>query len=77
MLPLIPAYLSFLTGSSLEELKADAAPRRRAAVSGHALAFIAGFTVVFMALGFTAGAVGNALIAYRDSWLASAGSSSS
>ena len=66
VLPLIPAYLSFLTGSSLEELKAEQDAARRAAVLGHALAFIAGFTVVFMALGFTAGAVGNALIAYRD-----------
>ena len=66
VLPLIPAYLSFLTGSSIEELKAERDAVRRAAVMVHAVAFIAGFTVVFVALGFTAGAVGNALIAYRD-----------
>ena len=66
VLPLIPAYLSFLTGSSLEELKAERSAVRRARVIGHALAFVAGFTVVFVALGFTAGAVGNALLAYRD-----------
>jgi cytochrome c-type biogenesis protein len=66
VLPLIPAYLSFLTGSSLEELKAERSTVRRARVIGHALAFVAGFTVVFVALGFTAGAVGNALLAYRD-----------
>jgi cytochrome c-type biogenesis protein len=66
VLPLIPAYLSFLTGSSLEELKAERSTLRRARVIGHALAFVAGFTVVFVALGFTAGAVGNALLAYRD-----------
>jgi cytochrome c-type biogenesis protein len=66
VLPLIPAYLSFLTGSSLEELKAEQAVARRAAVLGHALAFVAGFTVVFMSLGFTVGAVGSALIGYRD-----------
>ncbi len=66
VLPLIPAYLSFLTGSSLEELKAGGAITQRANVIGHALAFIAGFTVVFMALGFTASAVGNALLDYRD-----------
>ena len=66
VLPLIPAYLSFLTGSSLEELKAERDTTRRTRVVVHALAFIAGFTLVFMALGFTAGAVGNVLIGYRD-----------
>jgi cytochrome c-type biogenesis protein len=66
VLPLIPAYLSFLTGSSLEELKAERSALRRARVVGHALAFVAGFTVVFVALGFTAGAVGTALLGYRD-----------
>jgi cytochrome c-type biogenesis protein len=66
VLPLIPAYLSFLTGSSLEELKAEHGTAQRARVVVHALAFIAGFTLIFMALGFTAGAVGNALLGYRD-----------
>lgn len=66
VLPLIPAYLSFLTGSSLEELKAEQTAAQRARVMGHALAFIIGFTVVFMALGFTAGAIGTALLQYRD-----------
>src|SRR5580700_11217380 len=66
VLPLVPSYLSFLTGSSLEELKAEQDPRQRARVIGHAVAFVAGFTVVFMALGFTAGAIGNVLLQYRD-----------
>jgi cytochrome c-type biogenesis protein len=66
VLPLIPAYLSFLTGSSLEELKAGGDATQRARVLMHALAFIAGFTLVFMALGFTASAIGNALLNYRD-----------
>jgi len=66
VLPLIPAYLSFLTGSSLEELKAGQDPAQRAKVLRHALAFVSGFTVVFMTLGFTASAVGNVLFAYRD-----------
>ncbi len=72
VLPLIPAYLSFLTGSSLEELKAQTDARDRARVMVHALCFIAGFTIVFMALGFTASAVGTALIQYRD-WVAKIG----
>jgi cytochrome c-type biogenesis protein len=66
VLPLIPAYLSFLTGSSLEELKAEADATRRARVVLHALAFIAGFTLVFVLLGFAASAVGNALFGYRQ-----------
>jgi len=66
VLPLIPAYLSFLTGSSLEELKAEQDAAQRARVLGHALAFVTGFTVVFMAFGFTAGAIGNVLLQYRD-----------
>jgi cytochrome c-type biogenesis protein len=68
VLPLIPAYLSFLTGASVEELKAQTDATDRARVMFHALAFIAGFTVVFMALGFTASAIGTALIEYRD-WI--------
>jgi len=62
VLPLIPAYLSFLTGSSLEELKAQTDAADRARVMFHALAFIAGFTLVFMGLGFPARAIGPALI---------------
>ena len=66
VLPLIPAYLSFLTGSTLEELKADQTAAQRATVMLHACSFVLGFTVVFMALGFTAGAIGNVLLQYRD-----------
>ncbi len=44
VLPLIPAYLSFLTGSSVEELKAQSDARSRARTMLHALAFVAGFT---------------------------------
>ncbi|MBV9440975.1 MAG: cytochrome c biogenesis protein CcdA [Candidatus Eremiobacteraeota bacterium] len=69
VLPLIPAYLSFLTGSSLEELKAQSDAASRARVMLHALAFVAGFTVVFMAIGLSASAVGSLLASYKD-WIA-------
>ncbi|MDB5073504.1 MAG: cytochrome biosis protein, partial [Candidatus Eremiobacteraeota bacterium] len=59
VLPLIPAYLSFLTGSSLEELKAETDAASRVRVMLHALAFVAGFTVVFMALGLSVSALGS------------------
>jgi cytochrome c-type biogenesis protein len=72
VLPLIPAYLSFITGSSLEELHTLTAATERRRVVLHALAFIAGFTVVFVSLGFTASAIGTALVDYRD-WIAKIG----
>ena len=59
VLPLIPAYLSFLTGSSLEELKAESDAASRLRVMLHALMFVAGFTVVFMLIGFSASALGS------------------
>lgn len=62
VLPLVPAYLSLLTGSSLEELQAqETRAQLRAVAVAHAIAFISGFTVVFVALGLTASAVGSVL----------------
>ncbi|HEY9079283.1 cytochrome c biogenesis CcdA family protein [Magnetovibrio sp.] len=64
VLPLIPAYLCFLGGASLEELTAeggvDKQVQRQVFVS--ALAFVLGFATVFVILGATATTV-SALIA--------------
>ena len=60
VLPLIPAYLSFLTGSSLQELREDAG-RARGRVVAHACVFALGFSTIFIAAGLVAGSVGNAL----------------
>lgn len=66
VLPLVPAYLSLLTGTSLEELHAeDTRNAMRALAMGHALAFILGFTIVFVLLGLTASALGGVLSANR------------
>jgi cytochrome c-type biogenesis protein len=65
VLPLVPAYLSFLTGSSVEELRDSASIDTRTRAVGHAIAFIAGFTIVFVALGASASAIGGALLANR------------
>jgi len=57
VLPLVPGYLSFVTGKSLEEIdKADM--KTRFAVMGHSLNFIFGFTLVFLILGASASNVG-------------------
>jgi len=65
VLPLVPAYLSLLTGSSLEELKGDGGAALRGRAVAHALAFIIGFTLVFVALGLTASTLGGVLNANR------------
>jgi len=62
VLPLVPPYLCFLAGVSIEELaeaRRLSAARRR--ILGSALAFVAGFTTVFVALGATASAIGQGL----------------
>jgi cytochrome c-type biogenesis protein len=58
VLPLVPSYITFVTGMTLDELTAHGrhAARRRAAL--HALLFVLGFTLVFVALGATATALG-------------------
>jgi cytochrome c-type biogenesis protein len=67
VLPLFPSYLSFITGMSLEELQ-DASGRgvRRRRILGHSLAFIVGFSMVFMSLGASFSALGQLLLDYRD-----------
>jgi cytochrome c-type biogenesis protein len=66
VLPLVPAYLSLLTGTSLEELHAgESRGEMRKLALGHALAFVTGFTIVFVALGLTASAIGGLLNAHR------------
>jgi cytochrome c-type biogenesis protein len=59
VLPLVPSYVGFLTGLSLEELEGRRGGRT---VLIHALWFIAGFSGVFIALGATASALGALLI---------------
>jgi cytochrome c-type biogenesis protein len=64
VLPLVPAYLSLLTGESVENLRAS--DRAAARALPHALAFIAGFMIVFIALGLTASEIGALLGANRN-----------
>jgi cytochrome c-type biogenesis protein len=56
VLPLVPSYVSFITGLSLDELES----KRRVAFT-HAVFFIAGFTLIFLALGATATQLGRFL----------------
>jgi cytochrome c-type biogenesis protein len=56
VLPLIPSYLTYISGLSFGELKdAHASTKVRLTVILHSLAFIAGFSAVFITLGGLAG----------------------
>jgi cytochrome c-type biogenesis protein len=63
VLPLVPGYLSFVAGTSLENLRDGAAPRARSLTL--AATFVLGFTAVFVALGASATALGSLLLSYK------------
>ncbi len=67
VLPLVPSYITFITGMGLD----DASRSRRAALT-HALLFVVGFSFIFVALGAGATAFGRLMLAYRD-WIARVG----
>jgi cytochrome c-type biogenesis protein len=62
VLPLIPGYISFVSGVSVEEMRGDAPPATsRLQVFFTSLAFVLGFSLVFIALGASATAIGKFL----------------
>ena len=70
VLPLIPSYLSFISGLSYDDLTAhQGQPTARGRVLAHALLFVAGFTVVFAAFSVAAFYVGGVLLERYQSWL--------
>lgn len=67
VLPLIPGYLSFVSGVTLDEMRGTGAPgqasiaaRRRAVIMS--VAFVLGFSLVFVSLGASATAIGTLLM---------------
>jgi cytochrome c-type biogenesis protein len=67
VLPLVPSYVTFITGLSLEEVRTS---RRTALI--HALLFVLGFSLIFIALGATARVLGRVLFVARV-WIARIG----
>lgn len=63
--PLIPAYLAYISGVTEEEVRTHA----RGRVLRHAFAFVLGFGMVFMVFGLLAGAAGAWLAPVRDVFL--------
>lgn len=68
VLPLFPSYLSFITGMSVDRLAHEVDAGARTRVLLHSLAFILGFSVVFVSLGASFSAAGQFLLDYRD-WI--------
>ena len=67
VLPLIPSYVTFITGLSIEDVQ-----KSRRAAFAHSLLFVLGFTLIFLAFGATATALGQLLLYYRE-WITRVG----
>lgn len=64
-LPLYPAFLSYITGMSVSELKNENAMFRRRSML-HTIFFLLGFSIFFIGIGFGTTFVGKFLIEYSD-----------
>jgi cytochrome c-type biogenesis protein len=73
VLPLIPGYISMLSGASLEELKSGAGAALVGRIFRNSIAFVLGFSVVFIILGASATWVGRFLLAQRTAFNVVAG----
>jgi cytochrome c-type biogenesis protein len=65
VLPLVPGYVSIITGTGVAELRSPT-PAMKIASLKQAFAFVLGFTVVFVSFGLAAGAFGNILGRYQS-----------
>jgi cytochrome c-type biogenesis protein len=67
VLPLVPSYVTYITGLSLEELTGNAQRARvRGTIVANSLLFIGGFSLVFIAFGASASLAGQLLLTYQD-----------
>ncbi len=69
VLPLVPAYLGFITGMSLDDLKGGERPK---SAMVPALFFVSGFSFIFLLMGASATLLGQLLFQYQT-WLARIG----
>ncbi|MBD7936618.1 MULTISPECIES: cytochrome c biogenesis CcdA family protein [Cytobacillus] len=64
-LPLYPAFLSYITGMSVGELKTENALLQKRSLI-HTLCFLLGFSIVFIAIGFGSSYIGSFFYEYAD-----------
>ena len=67
VLPLVPSYVTFITGMTLEDLQQT---KRETLL--HALTFVVGFSLIFLALGAGATVFGQLMLRYRE-WISRVG----
>lgn len=73
VLPLVPSYLTYITGVSFKEFTdATVRPRLRWTTMLHSVLFIMGFSTVFVLMGASASYLGQVLIEYQ-SWIMKGG----
>jgi cytochrome c-type biogenesis protein len=65
VLPLVPGYISLISGVSRDEMAAGDNPAVLRKVLIHSIFFIIGFSIVFVALGASASTIGQLLVAYK------------
>jgi len=66
VLPLVPAYLSYMSGVSVEELMESRGSEALKRTGAKSVLFVLGFSAVFVAMGATATSVGQLLAAKMD-----------
>jgi len=64
VLPLVPGYISMLSGIGVDQLRQGKQPR--SSLLGSSLAFVLGFSVVFISFGASASAVGKFLVSNKS-----------
>jgi cytochrome c-type biogenesis protein len=67
VLPLIPSYVTFITGLSLDDVQ-----HARKAALVHGMLFVLGFSLIFLAMGAGATMLGQSLLRHRD-WISRVG----
>ena len=63
VLPMIPAYISYLTGSSINELRAE---KPKLLTFYKSLGFVIGFSIIFVLMGASVTSLGKAFIMHKD-----------
>ncbi|MGV6840434.1 MAG: cytochrome c biogenesis CcdA family protein [Planktomarina sp.] len=71
VLPIVPPYLAYMGGVTLDEMEGDKAGRRRVLIAS--LFFVLGLSTVFLLLGFTASSLGRLFLAYQTWFIFGAG----
>ncbi|MYL63876.1 cytochrome c biogenesis protein CcdA [Bacillus hwajinpoensis] len=65
VLPLYPAFISYITGVSVDDLKEERGIMQKRAIF-HTIFFLIGFSIIFLVLGMSTSLVGNLFIQYKE-----------